>query len=115
MIRAATFADVNRVAAVVVEEPIGWISAERFRADLAERMYRPEWTWIAEQDGRIVARALWWGLADGEHPVALDCLSVDPSVPDRVALAAELLAAGMTGEPLSISAPLSEHWPKIPS
>ncbi|MEV4510497.1 GNAT family N-acetyltransferase [Dactylosporangium sp. NPDC049525] len=95
MIRAATPADVDRVAAVVVDEPIGWIDAERFRADLAQRMYRPEWTWIAEQRGRIVARALWWGLADGTYPVALDCLTVDPSVPDRAALAAELLAAGL--------------------
>lgn len=96
MIRAATPADIDRVAAVVVDEPIGWIDAERFRADLAERMYRPEWTWIAEQDGRIVARALWWGLADGAHPVALDCLTVDPSVPQRATLAAELLTAGMS-------------------
>lgn len=96
MIRAATPADLDRVAAVVVDEPIGWIGAERFRADLAQRMYRPEWTWIAEHDGRIVARALWWGLTDAAHPVALDCLTVDPSVPERVSLAVELLTAGMS-------------------
>ncbi|MGI5185892.1 GNAT family N-acetyltransferase [Dactylosporangium sp. CA-152071] len=96
MIRAATPDDIDRVAAVVVDEPVGWISAERFRADLAARMYRPEWTWIAERDGQIIARALWWGRAGDTHPVALDCLSVDPSVPDRAALAAALLRAGMS-------------------
>ncbi len=106
MIRAATPADIDRVAAVVVDEPIGWIDAERFRADLAERMYRPEWTWVAEHDGRIVARALWWGLTDGTHPVALDCLTVDPSVPDRAGLAAELLTAGMS----AFAAPVAPQY-----
>ncbi|WP_327010140.1 GNAT family N-acetyltransferase [Dactylosporangium sp. NBC_01737] len=101
-----TDADIDRVAAVVVDEPVGWIGAERFRAELAQRMYRPEWTWIAEQEGRIVARALWWGLADGTHPVALDCLTVDPSVPDRVALAAEVLAAGMS----ALGAPVAPQY-----
>ncbi|MFF5229021.1 GNAT family N-acetyltransferase [Dactylosporangium sp. NPDC000521] len=106
MIRAATPGDIDRVAAVVVDEPVGWISAERFRADLAAHMYRPEWTWIAERDGQIIARALWWGLANDTHPVALDCLSVDPSVPDRAALAAELLGAGMS----ALGAPVAPQF-----
>ena len=39
----------------------------------------------------ILARAVWWGFPDGDRPLALDCLWVHPSVPDRVELAAELL------------------------
>jgi len=95
LLRSTTDADVDRVAACVVDEPIGWIAAERYLAEAAEGMYRPEWTWIGERDGRVLARALWWGQADAAHPVALDCLWVDGSVTDRAAVGAELIAAGL--------------------
>ncbi|WP_219462261.1 hypothetical protein [Nonomuraea rhizosphaerae] len=36
----------GRVTAWVVSGPVGWIAADRHLADLAENMYRPEWTWI---------------------------------------------------------------------
>ncbi|MEU4726414.1 GNAT family N-acetyltransferase [Nonomuraea dietziae] len=57
-------------------------------------MYRPEWTWIAEAGDRVVGRALWWGQSDSEHPIALDCLHLDPSAGDRATVAAGLLEAG---------------------
>jgi hypothetical protein len=75
--RSTTEADLDRVLAVTIDEPVGWIRADRYLEELAERMYRPEWTWIAEQDGRVLARALWWGRSDSTHPIALDCLHVD--------------------------------------
>lgn len=41
--------------------------------DLLERgEYRPEWTWIAQRDGRVVARAAWWAGPDDDAPLALD-------------------------------------------
>ncbi|WP_411104841.1 GNAT family N-acetyltransferase [Streptomyces sp. cmx-4-9] len=81
--RPTTPADLDRVIAVTVDEPVGWIDADRYLEELHENMYRPEWTWIAEDDdGRIVARALWWGRATSEHPVALDCLYAAPSATD---------------------------------
>ncbi|GAB7188542.1 dihydrofolate reductase family protein [Kitasatospora sp. Ki12] len=95
LFRPTTEADLDRVTAVTVDEPVGWIDADRYLEELGEGMYRPEWTWIAEQDGRVVARALWWGQASSEHPVALDCLHVDPSVADRAAVGAELIGAGL--------------------
>ncbi|MFK0046024.1 GNAT family N-acetyltransferase [Streptomyces sp. NPDC090741] len=96
LLRPTTPADLDRVTAVTVTEPVGWIPADRYLDELRENMYRPEWTWIAEDDaGRIVARALWWGQASSEHPVALDCLYVDPSVTDRVAVGAELIRSGL--------------------
>ncbi|MER7824832.1 dihydrofolate reductase family protein [Streptomyces sp. NPDC096097] len=95
LLRPTTEADLDRVTAVTVDEPVGWIPADRYLEELQEGMYRPEWTWIAERDGRVVARALWWGQATSEHPVALDCLYVDPSVTDRAALGAELISAGL--------------------
>ena len=66
----------------------------RYRDELARHQYRPEWTWIAEEAGRILARAVWWGFGHAAHPVALDCVYADDSLPGRVALAAELIAAG---------------------
>lgn len=90
-----TEADLDRVAAFTVDEPISWIDSDRYRAELAENMYRPEWTWIAEDGGQVVARALWWGQSTAAHPVALDCLHVDASVADRTAVAAELLTASL--------------------
>src|SRR5207248_4609149 len=44
--------------------------------------------------GEIVARALWWGRSTSEHPLALDCLHVAPSVAGRADLGARLLRAG---------------------
>jgi len=96
LMRSTTDADIERVAACVVDEPIGRIGAERFLAESAERLYRPEWTWIGEEEGRVVARALWWGPADAAHPVALDCLWVDASVAERATVGAELIARGMS-------------------
>ncbi|KJK56887.1 hypothetical protein [Saccharothrix sp. ST-888] len=95
LFRSTTETDLDRVTAVTVDEPVGWIPADRYLEELEEGMYRPEWTWIAEDGGRVVARALWWGQASSEHPVALDCLHVDPSVADRVAVAAGLITAGL--------------------
>lgn len=110
--RATTPTDLDRVTSWVVAEPVGWISADRYLAELAEDMYRPEWTWIAEHHGQVVGRALWWGPKGNLHPVALDCLDVDPAVGDRVvgdrvvggrvAVGAELIKAALAGFPDSV-------------
>ncbi|WP_049565160.1 GNAT family N-acetyltransferase [Streptomyces sp. SBT349] len=34
--------------------------------------YRPDWTWVALRDGKVVARAAFWAGPDDEKPVALD-------------------------------------------
>ena len=36
--------------------------------------YRPEWSWVALRDGRVVARAAWWGKDTDAEPIALDWL-----------------------------------------
>ncbi|WP_198659325.1 GNAT family N-acetyltransferase [Nocardiopsis sp. FIRDI 009] len=77
-----------------VGEPISRVTAEQYAREAADRRYRPEWTWIAERDGRVLARALWWGFPDGGSPLALNCLSTAPGADDPVGLAAGLLAAG---------------------
>ncbi|MFF3341225.1 GNAT family N-acetyltransferase [Streptomyces flavidovirens] len=95
LFRSTTEADLDRVVSVKADEPISWIPADRYLVELGQGMYRPEWTWIAEDGDRVVARALWWGQSGSEHPIALDCLHVDASVADRAAVAAELLTAGL--------------------
>ncbi len=50
--------------------------AASYRDELARHQYRPEWTWIAEDEGRILARAIWWGFGDAAYPLVLDCVSV---------------------------------------
>jgi RimJ/RimL family protein N-acetyltransferase len=61
-----------------------------FLATAGEGHYRPEWTWVAERDGRVVARAAWYGAPDDDHPIALDWFDV-AAEPDRVAVGGQLL------------------------
>ncbi|HEY7143633.1 MAG TPA: GNAT family N-acetyltransferase [Streptosporangiaceae bacterium] len=94
LIRHATPAEMASPVEFTVDDPVGSVDAGRFREDAAAGRIRPEWTWLADDGSRIVARALWWGRSDSERPLALDCLHVLPEVPGRVALAAELLSRG---------------------
>ena len=53
--------------------------------------------WLAEDDdGEILARALWWGRSDSTQPLALDELDVRARVVDPAGLGAALLVAGHT-------------------
>jgi RimJ/RimL family protein N-acetyltransferase len=52
--------------------------------------YRPEWVWIAERDGDVVARAAFWGPDEAPFPWCVD--RFDPGTgPDRIEVGAELL------------------------
>ena len=93
-IRPTTDDDLPRVLACPVTGPVGLVPPGRYRDELARHQYRPEWTWIAEEDGRVLARAIWWGFGHAAHPLALDCVYADDSLPDRAGLAAGLIAAG---------------------
>ncbi|RLP87689.1 GNAT family N-acetyltransferase [Micromonospora sp. BL4] len=95
LFRATTEADLDRVTGFPVDDPVSAIDADRYLDELGQGMYRPEWTWIAEDEQRVVGRALWWGQASSAHPIALDCLHVEASVADRTGVAAGLLAAGL--------------------
>lgn len=50
--------------------------------------YRPEWSWVALRDGRVVARAAWWGKPGDAEPIALDWFDFADG---EAAAAAELL------------------------
>lgn len=94
--RATTEDDREALLAFSTSEPVAWIGPDRYRAESGTDNYRPGWSWLAERDGRPVARALWWGGADAEVPSTLDDLLVAPDVPEdeQVAIAAGLITAG---------------------
>lgn len=94
LLRATVEADLGRVLACATTDPISRVTADSYLSRLADRHYRPEWTWIAEEGGQFLARAVWWGFPHSSHPLALDCLYVRESVADRVGLAAALLTQG---------------------
>ncbi|RAO09727.1 hypothetical protein MED15_06017 [Micromonospora noduli] len=84
----------DRAAAYPADGPITALTAEKIREELGANQFRPEWVWLAEdENGYILARALWWGRADSERPIALDCLQVRSTVGDPVAVATRLLDA----------------------
>lgn len=94
LIRHATPAEMDDPVEFAVDDPVGFVDRDRFLAEAAAGRMRQEWTWFAADGSRIVARALWWGRADSDRPLVLDCLHVLPDAPDRAGLAAELLTRG---------------------
>ncbi|MEU7864166.1 GNAT family N-acetyltransferase [Nonomuraea sp. NPDC049141] len=91
LFRSTVETDLDLLLDCAVDEPISWADPDRLLTFLKNGQYHHDRIWVAEQDGQILARAVWWGFPDGDRPLALDCLWVHPSVPDRVGLAAELL------------------------
>lgn len=89
--RSTVEADLDRLLGCVVDDSISWADPDRLTSFLADGQYRHDRIWVAEQDGEILARAVWWGFATSDKPLALDCVWVHPSVEDPVKLAAELL------------------------
>ncbi|MEV7724616.1 GNAT family N-acetyltransferase [Streptomyces sp. NPDC087917] len=113
----ADAADLDRAVAYPADGPVAALTAPKVREELAAGRCRPEWTWIAEDgDGRMLARALWWGRADSERPVALDCLQVREDVRDPGALATGLLEAGHAafGERPGYHLSLPRDWGSVP-
>ena len=122
LLRPTTEDDLERVLACAPAGPPGSVPADRYRAGLAARHYRPEWTWVADEGGQVLARACWWGRSDADHPLALDGVDVHESVPRRVALAGRLLAAGHAAfraagmpRPPRFEIPLPNGWRADPA
>jgi RimJ/RimL family protein N-acetyltransferase len=92
--RQATPADVD--ALVEFPDDLGLVGLPRdqVREDFDAGRMRPEWSWLLEDEGRLVARALWWG-RDESAPSALDALDVLPELDDPRAAAVDLLRAGL--------------------
>ena len=68
MFRPINNDDMNLVTSCNRNDPVSMIVADRFRRELAEHKYRLPWSWIFEDNGRLLARALWWGASDRQFP-----------------------------------------------
>jgi RimJ/RimL family protein N-acetyltransferase len=49
--------------------------------DFANGARRPEWTWVALEGDRLLARLAWWTTPGGEVPLQFDFFDIDDSLP----------------------------------
>ena len=82
IIRTTTESDLDRVLSALARQSVNTTTPERYEEYLQLGIYRPGWTWLAEDGDRLLGLAVWWGPSDADHPVALDALWADPSVVD---------------------------------
>nr|WP_225821755.1 GNAT family N-acetyltransferase [Streptomyces sp. TML10] len=69
---------------------------DSYRERAAQGQYRPEWTWVVQEDGVTVARAAFWGLPEDRHPFQLTFF--DPGDgPGRLDRGRRLLEAAYAG------------------
>ncbi|WP_432942204.1 GNAT family N-acetyltransferase [Kribbella sp. CA-253562] len=73
-IRNAVESDLDTIHTLIAEQSINTVTRERYDEYLGVGYYRHNWTWVVEQDGRIIALAVWWGMPQFDHPFSIDGL-----------------------------------------
>jgi len=95
--RAVAADELARLAALIVADAASPMAVADYRARTRQGHYRPEWTWIAQQDtdGQVVAAGVWWGRPGKGAPESLDGLFADGALSqdERAAVAGALIAA----------------------
>lgn len=75
------------------ESPLGLKPPRQMYVDgLGRGTYRPDWSWVALRDDRVVARVAFIGSPDDDRPDAMGSLEIGTG-PDRIAVGLELLRA----------------------
>ncbi len=92
--RSATSHDVSALIDFPQDPGVSELPRDQVREDFEAGRMRPQWSWVVEEDGRLLGRALWWGRGDDGVPRALDTLDVLPEVGNQRSVAVELLGAG---------------------
>ena len=119
LVRRGQPGDVPLLTAWTSADPVAWIDEHALTAELATGCYRPEWSWIAEQGGHPVGRALWWGRTDADAPVNLDCLTVSPGASSAEEVGAALVRAGLEAfssrRDLEFTVDVAESWTSDPA
>ncbi|HWG23344.1 GNAT family N-acetyltransferase [Actinospica sp.] len=96
--RPSVEADLDRILPFVQRDAACPLTADRYQSYLADGQYSHARTWIAaDAAGAVLAVAVWWAMPGSAEPAALDAVYVHESLgtgAERVALAANLLAAG---------------------
>jgi ribosomal protein S18 acetylase RimI-like enzyme len=73
-IRNAVESDLDTIHTLIADQSINTVTRERYDEYLGVGYYRHTWTWVVEQDGRIIALAVWWGMPQFDHPFSIDGL-----------------------------------------
>ena len=112
-VRRATSDDVAALIDFPDDPGVVGLPRDQVREDFGAGRMRPEWSWVLEDEGRLVGRALGWGRGDS-RPSVLDALDVLDDVHDPRSAAVELLRAGhadlaASGEPV-----LLPHTVRLP-
>jgi ribosomal protein S18 acetylase RimI-like enzyme len=119
IVRRGRSDDVPLLTAWASPDPVAWVDRQRLTDEIATGSYRPEWSWIAEQDGHPVGRALWWGATGADTPSTLDCLSVSPGVSEPEDIGAALVRAGLdalgSGASLEFNVDVDVAWASDPA
>lgn len=122
MTKSSSPISIHRVAASdpsplsgwVNDEPVEYVDDFRLHQEIGTRNYRAEWSWIAERDGNIVGRALWWGSEDADRPATLDCLLVRDTSDHPEDIGAALIRAGLDafgpGSALEFNVDVPSDW-----
>lgn len=103
-IRTAVETDLDTILSLLEHQSVNTVTIDRFRDFLASGAYRYEWSWVAEQDDRIIALAVWWGIEEYDHPFSIDGLYVVDGV-DPVPVWAELIRQALANRPADAEAP----------
>jgi ribosomal protein S18 acetylase RimI-like enzyme len=67
------------------------VRAKTFEELVANGDYRPDWLWLAERDGEVVARIAFWAPPGQRHPWSVDYFDLDGE--NGVEVGAELMRA----------------------
>ena len=103
-IRTTVEADLDTIHTLIAEQSLNTVTRERFDEYLASGAYRYDWSWVAEQDGRVVGLSIWWGMEQFDHPFSIDGLYCVPGA-DRVAVWTELIRHTLTSFPADAEPP----------
>ena len=91
--RRATSEDIDALVDFPNGPGVVGLPRQQVQEDFLAGRMRPEWSWVLEDEGRLVGRALWWGRGHSA-PSVLDALDVLPEVGDPRSAAVELLRGG---------------------
>lgn len=91
--RRATPDDVDALVNFPDDPGVVSLPRDQVREDFEAGRMRPEWSWLLEDEGRLLGRALWWGRGDSV-PSALDALDVVQELDDPRLAAVDLLRGG---------------------
>ena len=103
-IRTTVEADLDTIYTLLADQSVNTVTLDRYRDFLASGAYRHAWSWVAEEDGRIIALAVWWGMEQSPHPFSIDGLYYAGSG-DPVPVWTELIRHGLETFPADAEEP----------